>query len=674
MEIDNKQHNVQRTSIIAFLSVTVLIVVCYGLIVYNLRLQNNMLEASSVSYELRILLDQSNEQVNLLFDPNSAASFSDRILSNIRDDFVKTTERVTTDTKQLQSLIANRQNSFISLIPSDNYQNITAEIQNIDNIWGQFQSRIHEISTYNTSTLRASNKLWQPLDAAIAHDGSLSQSISALNQLVYESSHQQNQRLGLLYTVMVVLLLIAIWSIWSFTLKPLAIRLKASYNEVLCKNRRLDYQANHDALTGLLNRAAFNTKVAELEARKDSKVPHCLILIDLDNFKMINDSLGHNVGDLVLQKVTGDLLESPLTGEYAYRLGGDEFALLIDPSADESELKQRLETLLNEVHQPLQVDKTIIQCSCSIGVAIAGKGCGYDQKEIFAAADKSLYQVKEQGRDGYLLHDESRSADATEMTQQDNALHKSVEHQKFIVHYQPIIEIQSQKTQAFEARVHWHHPTLGELHHDDWISDATRLSLDSEITRQVIQSITEHFQYWLQQGFKLRPVTVDIGQTMLLSGEAYTLITALAKELPYSSLIGVEVSETIFNERSFSAIVEELARFKAAGIPITIDQYGRGHSSLLQLRKIPFDTLKIDKKLTLKASYDPSLQTYISSLVSFTEGMGKKLICQEIQGEKERHKLMGLGCRYMQSRLTSTVLSSDEVVTRLSQTAKPEPA
>ncbi|PWQ92475.1 EAL domain-containing protein [Leucothrix pacifica] len=661
VKIDDQQHKVKRASIIAFMSVTLLIIVCYISVVYNLRLQNNMLEASSISYELRILLDQSNEQVNLLFDPKSAESFSDRILKNIRDDFVKTTEQVTALTAQLPALLRDHQNTFFSLIPSENYRNITNEIHNIDSIWGQFQSRIQEISTYNTSTLRASNKLWQPIDTVIAHNGSLSKSITSLNHLVYQSSLLQNQRLGIMYTALVVLLLVAIWGIWSFTLKPLASRLKASYQEILFKNRHLDYQANHDALTGLLNRAAFNAKTAELQVNKDTAVPHCLVLIDLDNFKLVNDSLGHNVGDLVLQKITDDLTEDPMVGEYAYRLGGDEFALVIDRIDQESALEQRLETLLKKIRRPLEVDKTIIQCSCSIGAAVAGKGCGYSQKEMFAVADASLYQVKEQGRDGYLLYDKIQSCGANQIEQHDNMLHQSVKNKQFRVSYQPIIDLRSQKTLGFEARIHWHHPTQGKLHHDEWISDATRLTLDSEITRQAIKSITEHFQDWLQKGIRLRPVSVDIGQTMLLSGEAYDLITALSNKLPFTSLIGIEVSEMIFNERSFQAITEQLLKFKAAGIPITIDHYGRGHSSLLQLRKLPFDVLKIDKKLTLKVSYDPSLQTYISALASFTDGMSKKLICQGVQSEKEQSKLTELGCRYMQSRQISTLLSSDSV-------------
>ncbi|RVU86396.1 EAL domain-containing protein [Leucothrix sargassi] len=667
MNSEVKQHSVQRVSFIAFLLITLLIIASYFTVVHNLRLQNNMLEASSTSYELRILIDQSNEQFSLLFDPSSTENFSDRILSNIRDDFVKTTEQITLMKQRLQGLMVDQNDAIGSFIPSEIFQKINAEISNIDKIWGQFQARIDEVAAYNTLTLKAGNKLWQPIDASIAHNGSLSRSISSLNDLVYQSSVKHNQRLWYFYLVLLVFLVSVVWGVWLFSLKPLATSLKKSYDEILCKNKRLDYQANHDSLTDLFNRAAFNRKVTELESSKDTSSASCLVLIDLDNFKLINDTLGHNVGDLVLQKVAKDLLESPMEGELAFRLGGDEFALWIPHVDNEALLKRRLELVLAKVRVPLVSENHTIETSCSIGAVIASKGADYNHKEMFAVADSMLYEVKESGRDGYELYNETKSASVDEMLQSDCLLREAVEHNEFTVSYQPILEIQSQKVQGFEARVHWNHPDYGQVHHDNWLNDATRLSLDAAITRQVIQSITEHFESWNKDGGVLRPVTVDIGKSILLSGEAFQLLSELAENLPDPALIGIEVSELMFTERCFDAIVERLEQFKSLGTPITVDHYGRGKSSLLQLRKIPFDVIKIDKHLTLKASYDPSLRTYISSLANFTKGIGKKLLCQDIQGKAERHKLLELGCVYMQSRHLSTALSVSEVSRLLRQ-------
>ncbi|PWQ93613.1 EAL domain-containing protein [Leucothrix arctica] len=633
-----------------------------------------MLESSSVSYELRIALDQSNEQLSLLFEPGGALNYSDRILRNIRNDFVSTSAQFTLLTERLQSLLDDQFKTLGSLVPADKYQKISAEIYNIDDIWSEYQQRIKEIESYNINTLRAGNKLWEPLDASVAHNSSLATSITALNHLVYQSSIEQNQRLAVLYVVMLILAIGIVWAIWFSTLKPLAKRLESSYQEIVCKNTRLDYQANHDALTGLYNRAAFNSRITHLEATKNTNLPYCLVLIDLDNFKITNDSMGHNIGDSILQKVAADMLENPLAGECAYRIGGDEYALLIDRLDDEIDLKSRLVQLLEVIREPIEIEQVQLHTSCSIGAAIAGISCGYDQKEMFAAADKALYSVKKSGRNGFQLCSKAQQQNQSEKDRQDDDLSKSVDLKKFNVFYQPIIDITTQNIVAYEARVHWQHPTLGQLQQENWIDDASRLSLDTKITKQVIQTIEKHFKYWLKQDMKILPMTVDIGQSILLSGEAYTLVTNLSENLPVSSYIGIEVSELMFNERSFDAVTEQLARFIQAGIPVTIDHYGRGHSSLLQLRKIPFDTLKVDKKLTLQADKDKSLQTYISSLVAFTEGVGKTLICQDVQSAKGRQTLIELGCRYMQSRHISTVLTYDAISESMDDSMKSETA
>ena len=661
MKSNITQYNVQRISIIAFLFVALLIVSCYVLVSNNLKLQNTMLESSSVSYELRIALDQSNQQLSLLFEPGGAQNYSDRILQNIRNDFVSTTAQFTALSVHLESLLDDQFKTFGSLIPADKYQKIAAEIYNIKDIWSEYQQRITEIENYNLNTLRAGNKLWQPLDASVGHNSSLTTSITALNQLVYQSSIEQNQRLAALYAGFLVLALGVVWAIWLSTLKPLAKRLESSYQEIVCKNTRLDYQANHDALTGLYNRAAFNNRITQLEATKNTNLPYCLVLIDLDNFKIINDSMGHKTGDSILQKVAADILENPMAGECAYRIGGDEFALLIDRLDDEIDLKARLKHLLYVIRVPLEIEKVQLQTSCSIGAAIAGTSCGIDQKEMFAAADKALYHVKKNGRDAFQLYSKAEMQSLTEKDKQDDDLSESVDLEKFNVFYLPVVDIATQNIVSYEARVHWQHPTLGQLAQDSWIDDASRLALDTKITKQVIYTIEKHFKYWLKQDMKLLPVTVDIGQSILLSGEAYTLVKTLADKLPLSSYIGVEVSELVFNERTFESVTEQLAKFKEAGIPITIDHYGRGHSSLLQLRKIPFDTLKVDKKLTLQADNDHSLQTYISSLVAFTQGVGKTLICHDVQSSKGTQKMIELGCRYMQSRHTSTILTYDAI-------------
>ena len=406
MEIYDKRHNVQRTSINAFLFVSLLVVACSLLIGYNLQLQKNMLEASSVSYELRILLDRSVNEANLLFKSDNASHLSDRILLNVRSDFINTTKEITQKNKRLRSLLLDKQNNIGSLIRTSDTQKIASEMDKIDQIWGRFQTRVDEIAGYNTTILRSGNRYWKPRDALIAYDSTLFNSVSNVNHLVYQSSLYQNQRLRVLYAMILALVLTGMWLIWYFTLRPLAERLASNYREIMDKNAYLKYQANHDSLTGLRNRAAFNSKIRLIESGKKSIACCCLLLIDLDQFKVINDTLGHDAGDQILKKVARDIKQLPLTGESAYRLGGDEFALFIEKKSNREILSERLERLLKEIRKPLINNDKEVFCTCSIGVAWGDQQGCRTLKALFKGADTALYQVKRNGRDDFGFYNE----------------------------------------------------------------------------------------------------------------------------------------------------------------------------------------------------------------------------------------------------------------------------
>ncbi|WP_022951395.1 GGDEF domain-containing protein [Leucothrix mucor] len=400
----DKRYSVKRISIIAFLFVAMLIIACSFLISCNLRLQKNMLEASSVSYELRILIDRTTSQANLLFNPENISQLSDRILFNVRDDLVKTTGKISENNEQLRKLLLSGQGLWVMVTPSLDRQQVSVEMDKVDKTWARFQARVDDISNYNLITLRAGNKYWQPVDALIATNGPLFNSITKLNQLIYEASLLQNTRLRMLYAAVLALVLAGIWAVWFLTLRPLARRLKASYLEIMDKNQHLDYQANHDSLTGLSNRTCFNTKVHHIENRVSAVDACCLVLVDLDDFKMINDSLGHDAGDAMLKKVARDLRRLQLHGEQAYRLGGDEFALLIDEPTTREDLTARLDRLLSYVREPLTFQGMQIHCYCSIGVAWGGEHGARTLTALFKAADNALYRVKQSGRNNYCFY------------------------------------------------------------------------------------------------------------------------------------------------------------------------------------------------------------------------------------------------------------------------------
>lgn len=408
METNDQRYSLKRISITAFLLVSVLVLSLSMLVGYNLQLQKKMLEAFSVSYELRILLDRSSNQANLMFNSEKVNQLSDRILLNVRNDFVMTTVKITKNINRLRYLLLHENNNFGSLLRDFDLQKISSEMQDIDYEWGRFQARIDQLSSYDIAVLRAGNKHWHPTDALISYEGNLFEDISHLNHLVYEASLYQNKYLRVLYALIFSFVIIGMWLIWFFTLRPLAESLSLSYKEIMIKNENLNYQANHDSLTGLRNRAAFNSKVNAIDGTEYIDCC-CLILIDLDQFKKINDLLGHDSGDCTLKKIAQDLQKQPIAGETAYRLGGDEFALFIDKQTDRETITHRLNQLLSEVRRPFKCNGCEIHCTCSIGVAFGRLQGARTVNTMFKAADAALYQVKRDGRNGFCFYNKSCS-------------------------------------------------------------------------------------------------------------------------------------------------------------------------------------------------------------------------------------------------------------------------
>lgn len=673
MEIHDKRHSIERISILAFSFVAVLIIGCSLLVGHNLRLQNNMLEASSLSYELRILLDRSSSQANLLFESENIGQLSDRVLLNVRNDFVQTAEKITQNNKRLRSLLLDKQNNPGSLFRALDLQNTSLEMDKIDKIWSDFQTRIDEIADYNTATLRAGNRYWQPADTLIAYNSPLFKSVSNLNHLVYESSLFQNQSLRILYTIIFILVLTGVWLIWFWTLRPLARRLKASHGEIMEKNEHLNYQANHDSLTSIYNRTAFNTRIRLIE--KDGAVaPCCLVLVDLDDFKTLNDTLGHDAGDVVLSKIAHDLKQSPLEGEAAYRLGGDEFAILIDNTPDKKTLTERLDVLLRHIRDPLIIDGKEVHCTCSIGVAWRGDDSGKTFKTIFKAADSALYQVKKNGRNDYCCYEEVGKGCIAELNRTDDELRKAVIDKQIVVYYQPIIDMQENCLYGFEALVRWLHPEKGSLPAAEWFKDAERLNLEDVITYQMIETIGLDSKRWRKEGLPVFPVSINIPDRMLTNKDVFDAIRKAVGPYSEKSWLGIEVDESIFLDRAFEKIKGQLERAKNLGIPITLDHFGTGFASLSHLQKIPFETLKIDQTFVSQILYDKHANAIVSSLVNLSNSLGKALICEGVEDRDTRRALSDLGCMYSQGPIHSEVLSLRKASALIRMTAQLEVA
>ena len=653
MLFNNHKYNLRRSSISAFLAATVLIVLFSLLIVYNLKAQENMLRASGVSYEIRILLERCSEQINLLLDRDSNQELPERVVVKLRDDLVRNTKTLAVRKMTLRELLlgsSSAESFTFQTLDGEKRNQATVKLDEIDRLWAKFDVRIKKISTADIAMLKAGNRYWNPVDMLVAHNGMLFKNMYELNELVYQASLNQHLELRTLYAIIVGLVVTGFWLIWFATLRPLAKRLEDSYRKIVQQNECLDFQANHDGMTKLLNRAAFNRKLDELGDNLNGLSQCCLILIDLDEFKSINDNLGHQTGDEILKKVSGHMLEDCLLGEFSYRIGGDEFAILIECIEDQQQLISRLDKLMARIREPLQFESQKVYASCSLGVSW-GEGSGDTLEEIFSAADAALYKVKESGRNHYCFFHEISHVSASQLLRSDQELHRAVQKKEFVVHYQPIIDLRTNELHSFEALARWQHPERGLLLPEEWLSRAEKLNLDSVISRQIIEAVASDYRKWQQADIRCHPVTINITEKMLVSGEGLGVLQSILSRFSDKSWLGIEVTESVVFDRAFHIIKRQLELIHAAGIQIVLDDFGTGFANLSHLRRIPFDAIKLDKCFTSQILTDSGMKIIVESLITLSKGLNKMVICEGVDETGIRVALEEMGCHYSQGFL-----------------------
>ncbi|MCB1639994.1 MAG: diguanylate cyclase, partial [Thiothrix sp.] len=452
------------TSSLAFTFIGLLILGCALLINMGLGMQRAMLEASGISYEQRLLVESMGNKVLFLFSNLKAQDMSDGTIDRIRQDIVRMNASAQLNQKRLQVLMASHLASRW-LMEGRTRNQVRQYLDEVDILLDRLDRRVRDISQATIPALRAGYNYWQPVDVLTADKGRLTAGIGGLNIAIYQASLHQNRLVFLLYGALLILVLAGVWLIWFLTLRPLGVRLERNYREIREKNASLAFQANHDTLTGLLNRAAFMQHMNELGRAGRLYGQTALILADVDNFKSINDNHGHHAGDRVLVEFARRLGLEQGRGENLYRLSGDEFAVVITPVTQRAQVVHRAEQILRSLRRKITLSGYDLPISGSLGGAW-GQSCGSSLEEMFSAADMALHHVKNNGRNHFALFDEVSSLTISHILEMEQELYQAVEQRAFVLYYQPIVDIHDNSLIRLEALLRWRHPQRGILEPD----------------------------------------------------------------------------------------------------------------------------------------------------------------------------------------------------------------
>ncbi len=441
---------------------------------------------------------------------------------------------------------------------------------------------------------------------------------------------------------------------------------RATLAELRRSEAQVKHQAAHDALTGLANRALFGDLLRSTLKRG---VGVSVLFVDLDDFKAVNDSLGHAVGDDLLAAVSARLVACMRAGDTVARLGGDEFAVLIE-GADERAAVQTAERLLSALGMPLALPGTTMTVRASIGIAVTPPGTG-DAGEVLRNADVAMYAAKEAGKGRLAVFEPGMHTRALDLIEQEHDLREATAQDQFVLHYQPVVELASGRLAGVEALVRWRHPARGLLSPSEFIPLAETTGIVVDLGRSILDKACRQAMGW-REGADLR-LGVNLSARQLtdpgLIGQVAATLSAT--RLPAERLV-LEITETALLNSAPDRVLTEL---RELGARIALDDFGTGYSSLEHLQRFPVDAIKIDKVFVDRITGGLRESALARAIVQLGQTMGLATVAEGVETADQAAVLRELGCGHGQGYFFARPMSSQslERLLREPQLVGPEP-
>jgi len=429
--------------------------------------------------------------------------------------------------------------------------------------------------------------------------------------------------------------------------------------QVIAASEQIEHLAYHDALTGLPNRNLFvdHLRLAVALAGRDHRQVAVLFL-DLDRFKMINDSLGHGAGDELLRTIADRLRSGLRQGDTVARLGGDEFTVLLPEMGDERDMVHVAEKLLDLIRLPLILQGREIVITGSIGISRFPHD-GDVPEELLKRADVAMYQAKQGGRDGYQIYLPSMDADALERLSLENDLRRALTHDELLLYYQPILDSQTGRIEGVEALLRWQHPERGLLGPGEFLSIAEQSGLSNPLDLWVLRTALGEIRTWHEDGAHVR-LTVNLSARAFQQPDLVERVHGLLVEsgLP-AQLLELEITETLAMQNA-EVSLGVLRALKDLGIRIAIDDFGTGYSSLSYLRTFPIDTLKIDESFVRSLNIGDVQAEIPAAMIALAHSLDIRVVGEGVEEEVQWLILREQGCDEVQGFLFSRPLPSHE--------------
>ena len=418
--------------------------------------------------------------------------------------------------------------------------------------------------------------------------------------------------------------------------------------------------AYKDGLTGLANRSLFNQLFDhEISQSQRLGLKFAMLFIDLDKFKQVNDSLGHDAGDLVLCTIASRLESSLRKSDVVARLGGDEFAVILNNVKDSDTVARVTEKLIREIKKPIKSGANIMQVGCSIGISVYPDN-GEHAEALIQHADAAMYRAKHQSDSHYYYFSDALNRELQDMRLVEQQVLKGIEEQQFIPHFQPQIDVRSGHLIGIECLARWQHPQRGLLTAMEFIPVAVKLGVIQQVLELVLDQAFGSLREWHEVLEKPIPLSINIASNQFYQQQTFDAISSLlAAHQLQANAIRLEVTESTL-QASGKDLVDRLKQVNMAGCSITLDEFGTGYSSLRYLQQLPVDTLKIDRSFVRNLDNNPHDKIIVKAIIQLAQTLGIEAIAEGVENQAQLEFLRLNDCHLMQGFLFSQAISGED--------------
>ncbi|MDX1294684.1 MAG: EAL domain-containing protein [Sulfurimonadaceae bacterium] len=424
--------------------------------------------------------------------------------------------------------------------------------------------------------------------------------------------------------------------------------------------QRLEHLANYDLLTNLPNRNLFMQHLQQAMLRvKRNQSQLAMLFMDLDNFKVINDTMGHDIGDLLLVNVSDRLVKQMRESDIVVRMGGDEFIILLEGIKDPLEVAVICEKIIELFNEPFVLQGHELFVTTSIGVSVCPDD-GSDAQTLIKHADTAMYHSKEQGKNSFRFFTQEMNERALSRLIIENNLRQAIEKEEFELFYQPQVDLASGNIMGAEVLLRWKLQGIGYVAPSDFITVAEETNLIIPVGEWVLETVFAHMARWKKEGCEAVRIAVNVSSRQLVRGDLHHTISRLSERYGIEARwIVIELTEGTLMDIS-ETVLEQLNQLRNMGIEIAIDDFGTGYSSLSYLKKLPVNKLKIDRSFVMDLEDDTDDRALTRTIITMAASLNLEVVAEGVESEYQREFLLEEGCEYAQGYFFSKPVPVEE--------------